>query len=182
MSAAEALRAAVDAGIKLQLDGDDLVLEAAAPPPPDVLDLLVRHKRDIIPILLRPEQHVALFGSNFVCANEIVERAGLIEGAHGCISSETRCCAPEGVGGGFTKAFNDNLRTRIEAALNQLPAPCDHNGRRLSIVTRKFVGSHWFSQAFTCGWTLEELFGVDAHAPLARYEQWGLVVGLALSQ
>ena len=34
MSAANALRAARDAGIGLHVDGVDLVLEASAPPPP----------------------------------------------------------------------------------------------------------------------------------------------------
>ena len=38
-----------------------------------------------------------------------------------------------------------------------------------------------FLEALKCGWTLEELFGVDALAPLERPEQWGLVVGLALA-
>ena len=41
MSAAEALKAARAAGIELGIDGDDLVLEAAAPPPAAVLDLPV---------------------------------------------------------------------------------------------------------------------------------------------
>ena len=44
MSAAEALKAARAAGIELGIDGDDLVLEATAPPPAAVLDLLSRHK------------------------------------------------------------------------------------------------------------------------------------------
>ena len=39
MSAAEALKAARAAGIRVRIDGDDLELEAAAPPPPAVLDL-----------------------------------------------------------------------------------------------------------------------------------------------
>lgn len=54
MSAAEALRAAHDAGIGLHVDGVDLVLEASAPPPAAVLDLLTRHKADLI-VLLRPD-------------------------------------------------------------------------------------------------------------------------------
>jgi len=52
MSAAEALMAARDAGISVGIDGDDLVLEASAPPPPALLDLLSRHKAGIL-ILLR---------------------------------------------------------------------------------------------------------------------------------
>ncbi|MBL8666334.1 MAG: hypothetical protein JNM48_02595 [Rhodospirillales bacterium] len=53
MSASQALHAARAAGVELHLDGDDLVLKASAPPPPEVLDLLSRHKAEILP-LLRP--------------------------------------------------------------------------------------------------------------------------------
>ncbi|KAF0128000.1 MAG: hypothetical protein FD152_2411 [Xanthobacteraceae bacterium] len=53
MSTAEALKAARAAGVELCLDGDDLVLEASAPPPAAVLDLLSRHKPGIV-VLLRP--------------------------------------------------------------------------------------------------------------------------------
>jgi hypothetical protein len=53
MSAAEALKAARAAGIQLGIDGDDLVLEASAPPPPALIDLLSRHKAGIV-ALMRP--------------------------------------------------------------------------------------------------------------------------------
>jgi hypothetical protein len=53
MSASEALKEARSAGIELTVDGDDLVLRASAPPPAAVLDLLSRHKPDIV-ALLRP--------------------------------------------------------------------------------------------------------------------------------
>jgi hypothetical protein len=53
VSAAAALKAARAAGIELELDGGDLVLEASAPPPASVLDLLSRHKAAIV-ALMRP--------------------------------------------------------------------------------------------------------------------------------
>lgn len=53
MSAAEALKVARAAGVRLGIDGDALTLEAATAPPPTVLDLLARHKAGII-ALLRP--------------------------------------------------------------------------------------------------------------------------------
>jgi hypothetical protein len=53
MSAAEAVMEARAAGIHLGVEGDDLVLEAAAPPPPAVLDQLSRHKPAIV-LWLRP--------------------------------------------------------------------------------------------------------------------------------
>jgi len=51
MSAAEALKQARAAGIRLGIDGDDLVLEASAPPPAEVLDLVARYKADILALL-----------------------------------------------------------------------------------------------------------------------------------
>lgn len=53
MSAAEALKLARAADIQVGMDGDALALEASAPPPAEVLDLLARHKADIL-TLLRP--------------------------------------------------------------------------------------------------------------------------------
>jgi hypothetical protein len=51
MSAAEALSAAHSAGIRITIDGGDLVLDAPAPPPPAVIDLLARHKTAIVKLL-----------------------------------------------------------------------------------------------------------------------------------
>jgi hypothetical protein len=53
MSAAEALQAALAAGIQVEIDGADLLLKASAPPPAVVLDGLSRHKARIL-ALLRP--------------------------------------------------------------------------------------------------------------------------------
>jgi hypothetical protein len=53
MSAAHALQEARAVGVRVRIDGEDLDLEAAAPPPSAVLDLLWRHKSDILR-LLRP--------------------------------------------------------------------------------------------------------------------------------
>ena len=54
MSATATLKAAHAAGIRLGIDGDALVLEASAPPSPTLLDLLARHKADILELLRRP--------------------------------------------------------------------------------------------------------------------------------
>src|SRR5262249_28342554 len=53
MSAAEALRAARMAGIDVRIQDDGLALEAEAPPPAEILELLARHKPGIV-ALLRP--------------------------------------------------------------------------------------------------------------------------------
>jgi hypothetical protein len=75
MSAASVVMEARSAGIQLGVDGDDLVLEAPAPPAAAVLDALSRHKVEIV-TLLRPgrdgwsaEDWQVLFD----------ERAGIVE-------------------------------------------------------------------------------------------------------
>ena len=52
MSAAEAFKVARSFGIRLVVNGDDLVLKGSVPPP-RVFDLLRRHKAEIM-LLLRP--------------------------------------------------------------------------------------------------------------------------------
>ena len=51
MSAAEALKAARAVGIHLEVEGDDLVLEASAPPPSAILEVLSQHKAEIVAVL-----------------------------------------------------------------------------------------------------------------------------------
>jgi len=48
-----ALASARSAGIELSLDGEDLALTAPTPPPPAVLELIARHKAEIV-LWLRP--------------------------------------------------------------------------------------------------------------------------------
>jgi hypothetical protein len=55
MSAIKALEAVLAAGVQLTIEGDDLVLEASAPPPARVIDLLSRHKADLLRIF-RPAE------------------------------------------------------------------------------------------------------------------------------
>ena len=55
MNAVQALKAARAAGVELTLDGNDLVLNAASAPPAAVLDVLSRHKAEIV-VLLRPAE------------------------------------------------------------------------------------------------------------------------------
>jgi hypothetical protein len=51
MSALHALNAALDAGVRIGVDGDALTLDANAAPPEAVLDLLSRHKAEVIALL-----------------------------------------------------------------------------------------------------------------------------------
>ena len=51
MSAAEVLKLARATGISVMVDGDNIMLEASAEPPADMLDALRKHKADIIAVL-----------------------------------------------------------------------------------------------------------------------------------
>jgi hypothetical protein len=96
MNAVEALKVARAAGIQLGINGDDLVLEASAPPPPAVIDLLSRHKTGIM-VLLRP-------GRDGWSAEDwqvfFEERAGIVEFDGGLLRAEAEaqafeCCVVE---------------------------------------------------------------------------------------
>jgi hypothetical protein len=115
------------------------------------------------------------------CPATVAERSAIIEEADHCDRNAADHRALAEAGHASWQGFSDIHRMQIAAALKQLPPPRDYNGCRLIAETRRFLSSEWFSEALRCGWTLEELFGIDAHAPLERFEQWGLVVGLALA-
>ena len=51
VSAVEVLRAARAAGVEVRVEGEALVLETAAPPPADVIDLLSRNKPALVALL-----------------------------------------------------------------------------------------------------------------------------------
>jgi hypothetical protein len=61
MSAAETLQATVAAGVSVEVDGDDLVLEASAPPPAAVLERLSRDKAGIVALLRAANDWRAVF-------------------------------------------------------------------------------------------------------------------------
>jgi hypothetical protein len=108
MSAADAIQAARAAGIDIDIDGDDLVLNATMPPPPAVLDLLSRHKADIL-ASLRPandgwsvEDWQVFFG----------ERAGIAEFDGGLQRPDAEtlafeCCVVEWLNRSFERAPSD---------------------------------------------------------------------------
>src|SRR5262249_18853038 len=96
MSAAEALKAARAVGIQLEVDGDDLVLEASAPPPSAILGVLSEHKAEIVGVR-RP-------GRDGWSAEDwqvfFDERAGIIEFDGGLSRTEAEaqalaCCIVE---------------------------------------------------------------------------------------
>ena len=64
MSAAEAIMAARAAGVRLGIDGDDLVLEAPTPPPDTVLDPLSRYKAEIVALEVKAGKKTIFFDTD----------------------------------------------------------------------------------------------------------------------
>jgi hypothetical protein len=96
MNAAKAVMEARDAGIRLGLHRNDLVLAAAAPPSPAILELLSRHKAAIV-VWLRP-------GPDGWSPDDwhsyFDERVGLAEPGGGLSRDQAEaqafsCCVPE---------------------------------------------------------------------------------------
>ena len=96
MSAVEALKAARAAGIRLEIDGEDLLLEAAVPPPASVLDYLSHHKADVVRILRSAEDGWSAEAWQIF----FDERAGIVEFDGGLLRSDAEaqafaCCILE---------------------------------------------------------------------------------------
>jgi hypothetical protein len=51
VNAAEVIKEAEAAGVRIAIEGDGLLLEATAPPPKATLDLITQHKAEIITLL-----------------------------------------------------------------------------------------------------------------------------------
>ena len=87
MSAAQALKAARAVGIHLVVDGDDLLLEASAPPPSAILEVLSQHKAEIVAVL-RPGRDgwSAWQEVRRSQATEALMRMGV--GTHDCVEAE----------------------------------------------------------------------------------------------
>ncbi len=152
MSAAEALRLAHAAGVHVEIDGDDLVLEASAPPPTAVIDLLASHKASILAIL-RP--------ANDGCSAEdwqtfFDERAGVIE-----------------YDGGVPRAWAEAL-ARLEPARPRYDIP---SKRWLQFIDDcgRFIDGGWATRAAVLGWGPLDLFGCDRERPFARVDHLGLL-------
>jgi hypothetical protein len=152
MSAAEALRVARAAGVHVQIDGDDLSLEASAPPPPAVIDLLSHHKAEIAALLRQAEDGWSAEDWQTV----FDERAGIIE-----------------YDGGAPRAWAEAL-----ARLDPARPPCDIPAKRwLQFIDDcgRFIDDGWASCAEALGWTPLDLFGCDRAKPFARIDRAGLL-------
>ena len=86
VSTSTVFEAASRVGLRIDLDGADLVLEAATPPPADLLDLIARSKSDIVAELRRRERTTAWHAEDWQAFFD--ERAGMLEFDAGLPRSE----------------------------------------------------------------------------------------------
>lgn len=146
MSATEALKAARDAGLSLEVDGNDIVLEAPSPPPRAVLDLLVRYKATIIRdgLLIRDGEML------------LQERAAIIE-----------------YDGGAPREWAEALaRLDVSTPLSDVPPK---RWLRFIDDCGNFIDNGWARRAAKIGWTAFDLFGCDRSKPFARIDRCGLL-------
>ena len=89
MSASEAIKAARDAGIEVGIDGDNLVLKAPAAPPATILNLLSRHKAEVVAVL------AATAHDNKLLAQTLISES-VADSAEGEPGHEEPCAARRG--------------------------------------------------------------------------------------
>jgi hypothetical protein len=149
LSAAEALIAARAVGISVGIDGDDLVLRAAEPPPTAVVAALSSNKAGII-ALLRPSHDAKNWQTSFD------ERAATIE-----------------YDGGAPRAWAEAL-ARLDPASPPRDIPPIRWLRFIDDCGR-FIDDGWAARAEALGWGPLDLFGCNRDKPFARISQAGLL-------
>jgi hypothetical protein len=152
MSVIEVLKVAHDAGLSLELDGNDIVLEAPTEPPRAVLDLLARHKASIV-TLLRPARDALSIRDGEML---LKERAAVIE-----------------YDGGAPLEWAEAL-----ARLDPASPPGDVPPKRwVQFIDDcgRFIDNRWDQRAAELGWTPFDLFGCDRSKPFARIDRCGLL-------
>jgi hypothetical protein len=149
VSAADALMAARAVGVSVQLEGSELVLEAAITPPIAVFAALKHYKADII-ALLRPPRETDDWQPSFD------ERAAIIE--HD---------------GGVPRVWAEAL-----ARLDPNRPPSEMSSKRwFQFIDDcgRFLDGDWADRAEELGWGPLELFGCDRVKPYARLDRAGLL-------
>ena len=106
MTVDDALKLARDYGVRVTLDGNDLALEAEAPPPPRILAILGRGKFDIIAVLRRREAEERHLITQWIANHFTSSPAGVC--AH--------CGDGERVGDPFVVLFVGNDRGEVHSS------------------------------------------------------------------
>jgi hypothetical protein len=148
MNATTLLDACRAAGVMLQIDGENLVVETDRDPPPDLIAELREHKRELIAVL-SPQVAADV-------VNDLDERAAIIE-----------------YGAGVPRVWAEGY-----AALASMPAPTGFSPKRWQRIidaTGTFL-DRWAAEAIECGWSDLDVFGCNPDRPDARFDCMGLVL------
>ena len=177
MSAAEALKAARAAGIQLAIKDEDLVLEAPAPPSPVVIDLLRRHKTELVALMrpttigCTPKSPMVAPGTPVTVQKQHFQLEGETAAPWGEEEEERAAIAEHD--GGAPPAWAEAL-----GRLDPVCPPCDippMRWLRLIDDCARFIDDGWAARAEALGWGPLDLFGCNRDKPFARISQAGLL-------
>jgi hypothetical protein len=141
------------AGLSMEVDGSDLIVEADRDPPADLLAELRQHKAEVIAFLRPPSRETADAAQD---ADDLDERAALIE-----------------YGAGVLRAWAEGY-----AALCAMPAPAGFSPerwQRIVVAAGKFL-DRWAAKAIAYGWSDLDVFGCDAATPDRRFDCMGIAL------
>jgi len=164
MSAARLLETARAAGLSIEIDGGDLIVEADRDPPAELLNELRQHKAELIAVLrpasdklsVAPIEVPEARSASPECRDDLGERAALVEdGTH--------------VWRRWAEGF---------AALSSMPVPTGFSPsrwQRIVDAAGHFL-DRWAAEAIRCGWNDRDVFACNPARPDARFDYMGLVL------
>jgi hypothetical protein len=144
------------AGISIEVEDGDLIVEADRDPPAALLAELRQHKAELIAVLVPPTRETVLTAAADPGPDDLNERAAIIE--HGV---------------GVHRAWAEGY-----AALSSMCAPAGFSPERWSRIVDAagvFI-DRYAGVAIECGWSDLDVFGCDPDRPDARFDCMGLVL------
>jgi len=144
------------AGMSIEVEDGDLIVEADRDPPAALLAELRQHKAELIAVLVPPTRETVLTAAADPGPDDLNERAAIIE--HGV---------------GVHRAWAEGY-----AALSSMCAPAGFSPERWSRIVDAagvFI-DRYAGVAIECGWSDLDVFGCDPDRPDARFDCMGLVL------
>ena len=142
------------AGLSIEVEGGDLIVEADRDPPAGLLAELRQYKAELIAVLLPqvPESPTPPPPE----PEDLDERAAIIE-----------------CGAGVPRRWAEGY-----AALASMPPPIGFSLERWARIVDAAGAflDHWAAKAIACGWSELDLFGCDPSRPDARFDCMGLLL------
>ena len=151
MSAVEALRIAQQNGIRFDIEGADLILDAEREPAPTVLEVIRRNKAEILTLLVA--DYRVWTAEDWQVFYD--ERAGIAEFDAG---------VPREWAEGFARL----------CTMPRHPDFTEEGWQRLIDDAGMFL-DRWAVQVAAMGWTTREVFGVGSNNPDARLDLKGFI-------